>query len=1192
MAVYRSNGNGNWSVIPWLTSGNGRGPWQDAGPGGLTGPISDGGDKIVISPGNTVTYNVKGVWGDNLSYYAAGTSVALSASNAIVVSPRATLKASRTENSELTARGNMFVSPASGCLDWGTEADPLVGATSKIVLNYVQDYTAPPGTLTNQTSAAAGTCGIFIGTLASSTVAGPVTASFVGKPKTRNTPLVIEALATSNQLQVTDITGWENGDKIYLESPDTFVYKVTSTFIQSIDTPNKIITIFPPLQYTLPAGTYIGNFSSNIVVESYNPLFPSYGIFASTSIGSVFKFKDLLTRNMGRGWATISTALISSVAQYPDRIASIIGTTLNTGAISIDVSFARSSYYIENCSHESLAPLGAGLRGYNITGQTSNDHYITNCNHYNNYGSGAGTANLGNYNAGSAGQAVDIQNRATAIVDGFVGYGSSYGLVFNAGFPFSGIIKNSRFHSLNSVIGSTSFALSFNLDSTLIKSQSGCLGFFDGVQSGTVNNCVLSSGVPNTSLITLSEDALAKITIKNSSTNATLSAVTNNITNTNALVSLENISGRVTLNNRKFNYFYQADVETSIRKRGLTSYRIRPLVANSQFNVYEQIPATAGTPLRIKGSLRTDGNYAGLIPISASFVGAGITPVIVDGTPARNTWVDFDLTLNPTITDPITFTLYGQVSALRGGFVYLDGVPFSPFVKTARHYGFLYDANIDRTINTLTTLTENQVSVLDNVNNLDYLYDAASYWTVSNPQLSSYLDLFAVNGSLLDFNSLDVIVNKDYWTGFHYLSTLNNPSNLVGGGTIILKTPVLSSGNNFNTIKTTGTIILSAGTLSDIDVNASITQDTPTSLSGVYMLNAAKTYTYNTNTATEVEFKDCNIYGLQNAGTAIVTVKKTGTTSITESDTEIVTYAPTLINLTLQGGYIALYDNTSTRQYYQNTDGTIVLPAAATGTWTYKIARYGYELVLGSFNINPATGGTVNIIPTYVPDTFITQADSTIVAAYTNLNTTAKIHDYISYIRTTSAGIDYGTLHEQSFGTLTFNYDLTLDATAASIFDYSGGVITLKSSSITDDIIYFVNGDFTQSNGNTISDGIKVRADNLDSEFYFNNVDSLIFFPTENDRNNNTNPGTTITSEAIFRFLYGATVSGVTFSGNAYIRVTVAGTTLLNTTPINQGSNTIDFGTTGNIQVIISNQKVINAGVQKASKLIPHTTNI
>jgi hypothetical protein len=59
-----------------------------------------------------------------------------------------------------------------------------------------------------------------------------------------------------------------------------------------------------------------------------------------------------------------------------------------------------------------------------------------------------------------------------------------------------------------------------------------------------------------------------------------------------------------------------------------------------------------------------------------------------------------------------------------------------------------------------------------------------------------------------------------------------------------------------------------------------------------------------------------------------------------------------------------------------------------------------------------------------------------------------------------------------------------------------------------------------------------------------------------------------------------------------YNRVNVSGTILLNETAIVTGRNELQFETTGTLQQIINNQKTINIGIQKASKLIPHTTNI
>jgi hypothetical protein len=75
--------------------------------------------------------------------------------------------------------------------------------------------------------------------------------------------------------------------------------------------------------------------------------------------------------------------------------------------------------------------------------------------------------------------------------------------------------------------------------------------------------------------------------------------------------------------------------------------------------------------------------------------------------------------------------------------------------------------------------------------------------------------------------------------------------------------------------------------------------------------------------------------------------------------------------------------------------------------------------------------------------------------------------------------------------------------------------------------------------------------------------------------------------------LYGSTTPlGVPLVNFLYNRVNVSGTILLNETAIVTGRNVLQFETTGTLQQIINNQKTINIGIQKASKLIPHTTNI
>lgn len=1137
-------------------------------------PASFGGDKIIIATGHTVEYNVVGCFGDQTSSFSTVSAGSLVSTNAIIISG-GTLKASRTVNTELTAQGNIFIN-AFSTFDWGTKTDPITAVNANITLHYMAPWKGDPiGAL----SASQGGAGIYLFGNGTENVPCFNNIYMNGIARRRTTTLTASALMGSNVIQVANATNWAIGDTICVASELITNRSLNSTGTLSACTITGIngnsITLSRTMNTTKGPGTAVGNFTSNVNVRSWNPTYASYGIYIyPTTASNIIDINNISLNGIGAGitatvgWVTNSyTGVRSTAAQTSSPI----------GAISFNNVFAQlSSFTIKGLALENFWGHTQHY-GYYVTGKWSERMTLEDC-----------VAFCPNSNGFFAlvNTQCNVLFKDCTLINGVNG--------INLGTTVPNLVTMENCNiDASDVLGTNLNGLTLNVLNSKLRGTTS-VAPLDAIQKATIKNSAIYHTTTTGGIIRNNVNASGSLNFSdctfyggNSTTLRTplLSSVTkgsasaNNKSAQSAEITVFRANNNP-LDFRRFNYYHYSQADFNVKRRGLSSFRIKPEVANVSFDNYFTLEGVIDTPQRIKGSLRFDSNYTIGSPPVINFSGAGVNETFVCG-PTANVWQDFDINFTPTTTDDITMTITCRSSATNG-FVWFDGVPIFPYIQNVRHYGFVYDKNVDRTVNALNTLTENQVSALNTIRNLDELYDAASYWTLTNPTLTSYVDLFTSNGELLDFGSKNLIINN-FGAALTYLSATD---------TIILDAANLSGGNNFSSIKTTGTVTLSTGVISYLDINANIVQNTPTSLSGVYMLNSANTYTYNTNTATEVEFKDCNVYGLQNNGTAIVTIKKTGTTTITESDAEIVTYAPTLINLTLQGGYVALYDNTSTRQYYQNTDGTIVLPAAATGTWTYKVARYGYELVAGSFNVNQSTGGTIEINPSYVPDTFITEQDATIVAAYTDLNTTAKIHDYISYIRTTSAGIDYGTLHTQSFGTLTFNHDLTLDATAASVFDYSGGVITLKSSSITDDIIYFVDGDFTQSNGNTISDGIKIRANNLDSEFYFNNVDSLIFFPTDNDKNNNTNPGTTITSETIFRFLYGATVSGVTFSGNAYIRVTVAGTTLLNTTPINQGSNTIDFGTTGNIQVIINNQKVINQGVQKASKLIPHSTNI
>jgi hypothetical protein len=1145
MATYISNQTGNWSsASTWLTAAVGTfSPTAAAG----APPQSLGYDKIVIRQGHTVTYDVDGAFGDGGLGVITGTNT-LNILSAGMILSGGCLRASRTQSTNLTAIGMIWVAgdlaaTTNSFFDWGSQYDPVSAVNATIHLSGAWN----------------GYSGIYVRGGTTTTTSN--SATFWGLEKTKNTFLTVSAAAGANQITVDDPYNWKVDDELVIESDTNNVTRSLSGIrIQSIS--DKTITISPTLNFDRLIGTRVGNFTSTVTYKSLDSLSGStgYGIYIFGLANGIYQFGYMSMENINDGAYRTGSG---STAERHVALAA---------CLHYAPQYNKVQAIFKGCSWKQVKPVTTALSFINIANSSSDPVLINDCLVYSSESIGSSRGFMMGANA--------IQKYTNCVV-----YRGFIALMFNTGYY--GLVDNCYFNSSNTCVGGigTSNGISVVINNSRLRTT-GQLFQTDNLLDLKFNNCevVLGSATPITLATTnaYGDTTLSNCTIINA-TSATYTINANTLTIKDADINIFNPNNSNAYIN--FNGYHYAESNNSTRKNGIASYSIRPKLAATSFMKTFSVPATQGVSQRIKGNIRFDSFYGTSNPPYLVFTNA-VSDYTVTVPAIANIWHSFDIELTPNITGNIDMQIIGQspstTTAVGSGYVYIDGLILDPFIKDIRWYGFQFDKNFYRTVNTLTTLTENQVSALDVVTNLDYLYDAASYWSVTNPASSSYIDLFTVNGTVLDFGNRNFIINNT-GTGFSYSSATN---------TITLDAPSLSAGTNFNTLKTTGTITLSTGVISNIDVNANLVQTTPTNLTGIYMLSSSNTLTYNTNTPIEVEYTNCTMVGVQNNGTAIVTIKRTNST-VTESDLQVETYAPTLIHLTLQGGYIALYDNTLTRQYFQNTDGTIVLPANATGNWSYKIARYGYQLVAGNFTVNPAIGGTIDIAPSYIPDTFINENSVSVVSAYTDLNTVSKIHDYLSYYLTTSEGIDYGILDSESFGVLSFYGNLVVSATANSIVDYNSGTNTLilKSTSLNDDTIFVVSSAFTQDGGNTIGDNLKIRATNIDSEFYFSNVNSITFYPTQSDRDNNTNAGPTATG-TIYRFKYGSTVSGVTLSGFAYSRVTIDSILLLDASVINSGSNTIDFGTTGVLQSIIANQKIINTGVQKASKLIPHTTNV
>lgn len=149
------------------------------------------------------------------------------------------------------------------------------------------------------------------------------------------------------------------------------------------------------------------------------------------------------------------------------------------------------------------------------------------------------------------------------------------------------------------------------------------------------------------------------------------------------------------------------------------------------------------------------------------------------------------------------------------------------------------------------------------------------------------------------------------------------------------------------------------------------------------------------------------------------------------------------------GTSFVIYDSTGATKYFQGsvtTAGTYsyYIPPGTTGTYTYAIEKYGTRRESGTFPAN--AGGVLFYVPDYAEDVGITQTTLATVAAYTAIDNLDKFYDYTAYRRLSEDFIKLGQIATRSGTAVEIgSFNLTVDATAASIESVSGTTITIKS---------------------------------------------------------------------------------------------------------------------------------------------------
>lgn len=450
----------------------------------------------------------------------------------------------------------------------------------------------------------------------------------------------------------------------------------------------------------------------------------------------------------------------------------------------------------------------------------------------------------------------------------------------------------------------------------------------------------------------------------------------------------------------------------------------------------------------------------------------------------------------------------------------------------------------DQAVSQTIKATVDAYTVIDT---LDKLYDRAKSFSFDTFAGES-ATLFAANGTTLDAGSRNITIDNSALSVFALV-----------GNTITIKATTFTGGAKFKSLATTGTVTVTNGSnITGITIAASVVQPTPSELTSVIITG---TLAYNTTTVTPVTFTNTNTGTVSNIGTAIIPIKRVNSTLTT--GVNITSYTPTLVNYSLLGGRFRLLNNAGVEQLNILVDGSLELPADATGTWTYVIRKYGQQQITGSFVVD---GTTKSIVASYIPDTFV--VDTLLnTQAYTDLNSSQKIYDYLSFYGNTSVGITSGVVASKGFGTLIVPGGLTLAPAAVDLVVVTGSQLTTKTSGLVEAVTLISSANILQGAA-TLSNDVQLRGLNFDSEISYT-VDSATFYPTVIDRDAGTNPGVTTTG-GLYRFKLGSTVSGVLLSGTVALRVIAGGVTLFSNFALTSGRNVLDLGVQAQLAAILA----------------------
>lgn len=743
MATYTSAATGLWSAgATWV--------------GGVK-PPSGAGHKITIAATHVVTFDeAAGTYGDDT---LTGVQV------------NGTLKASRSVSTALTCRGDLFID-TNGTLDYGTEADPIPSTTiAQLIIN--DSATMAHSKWGIRTIDTANWLGFRIW----------------GALKTRLTNIVGTALSTDTSFTIADVTGWEIGDWLVFEGSVIEASTTGQRYRAITDIVGNVVTIGASLGYDSQASRKVLNLTSNVrVMGSQGNLYRTH---ISVRVTSSFATVNAIE---------IGPCELRTFGYHASNTWQFGGLVLQWGSGSNLVNIVKNIdglviHDIWSISGSTITSVSTGSAGIVCFTNQAYNYKIKNACISSNLQSSA--MNVQN------GASVTFEN-LTVIRAGRVGaYGYSQGpvgLVYDGGYA-SGLVSE--------IISSTGVSVLFkNMTFDGIARYSTSASAFGSVR---FENCtfgpVLGVYAPSATALAFPNGALVPALMDN----CTFPALPIPVHRTN--VTIQNTKPETywairngnndTTKQYKYTRTGEQSRENSVTNRGTSSIRCDAWFAATPNAVSRTFPALAGQAVTVVGYLRFAATFGTATPPSVTISGLGIAPAVFTAPATADTWHKFSLTVtNPqAYAGEFTVTASGVSAANAiGAYFYLDGVPFADYVTSVRHYGYLFDANVNRTVDTsIAEFDETVVAAYAAIDTLDKLHDRLNLWACENQSTAVFYDHAGADISLGNYN---LVVDATAAQAFN-----------ITGSTITIKASTLAAGSSFSKIATTGTISKANGAI-------------------------------------------------------------------------------------------------------------------------------------------------------------------------------------------------------------------------------------------------------------------------------------------------------------------------------------------------------------------------------------------